>query len=134
MTGRTRIDRVGELVSQAHIRNTLFFIASSMYDFANTIRMQGTLSHQPGERFSSCSSASALQSLFPQALHIAHGWDTEEAFVLAIEVGGVVVAYAIGRTGSVEVFAQQQTARLLQPQLLLELRGAHRRDGLEVVV
>jgi hypothetical protein len=44
-----------------------------------------------------------------------HGWDTEEAFVLPIEVGGVVVAYAIGRTGSVEVFAQQQTTGLLEP-------------------
>ncbi|EFH84100.1 hypothetical protein Krac_5118 [Ktedonobacter racemifer DSM 44963] len=30
-------DSVGELVSQAQIRNTLFFIASSIYDFANTI-------------------------------------------------------------------------------------------------
>src|SRR5256885_2749586 len=116
MTGRTRIDRVGELVSQAHIRNTLFFIASSMYDFANTIRMQGTLSHQPAERFSSCSSASALQGLIPQALHIAHGWDAEKAFVLPVEVGGVVVPYAIGCTGRVEVFAQHQTAGLQEPQ------------------
>jgi hypothetical protein len=31
------IDIVGELVSQAQIRNTLFFIASSIYDFANNI-------------------------------------------------------------------------------------------------
>jgi len=33
------LDSVGELVSQAQIRNTLFFIASSMYDFANTINL-----------------------------------------------------------------------------------------------
>jgi len=45
-----------------------------------------------------------------------------------------VVAHAIGRTRRVEVFAQHQTAGLLQPQPLLELQGAHRRDGLEVVV
>ena len=31
------LDSVGELVSQAHIRNTLFFIASSVADFANTL-------------------------------------------------------------------------------------------------
>jgi hypothetical protein len=67
-------------------------------------------------------------------LHIAHGWDAEEAFVLAIEVGGVVVAHAIGRTRRIEIFAQHQTAGLLEPQLLLELQGAQRRDGLEVVV
>ena len=30
-------DTVGELVSQAQIRNTLFFLASSMDDFANSI-------------------------------------------------------------------------------------------------
>src|SRR6266566_5118332 len=134
MTGRTRIDSVGELVSQAHIRNTLFFIASSMYDFANTIRMHATLSHQPAERFSSFLSASAYQRRFPQPVHVAHRWDAEEAFVLPIEVGGVVVPHAIGRTCRVQVFAQHQTAGLLEPQLLLELQGAHRRDGLEVVV
>src|SRR2546430_6961528 len=36
---------------------------------------------------------------FPQPLHVAHGWDTEETFVLPSEVGGVVVAHAIGGTG-----------------------------------
>src|SRR5438128_4962198 len=44
------------------------------------------------------SSASAILRLFPQPLHVAHGWDTEEAFVLPIEVGGVVVPHAIGGT------------------------------------
>src|SRR5207245_10413561 len=64
----------------------------------------------------------------------AEGWDTEEAFVIPIEVGGVLVPHAIGRTRRVEVFAQHQTTGLLQPQPLLELQGAHRRDGFEVVV
>ena len=80
------------------------------------------------------SSASACQGLFSQPLHVTHGWDTKEAFVLPIEVGGVVIAHAIGRTGRVEVFTQHQPARLLQPQLLLVLQGAQRRDGLKVVV
>jgi hypothetical protein len=35
-------DTVGELVSQAQIRNTLFFLASSMDDFANSILAGGT--------------------------------------------------------------------------------------------
>ena len=82
----------------------------------------------------SFSSVSAHLRLFPQPLHVAHRGDAEEAFVLPIEVGGVLVPHAIGRTGRVEVFAQHQTAGLLQPQPLLELQGAHRRDGLEVVV
>src|SRR6266568_7162971 len=79
------------------------------------------------------SSGSLILRLFPQPLHVAYGWDAEEAFVLPIEVGGVVVPHAIGCTCRVEVFAQHQTAGLLQPQLLLELRGAHRCDGLEVL-
>ena len=54
----------------------------------------------------SASSASAILRRFPQPVHVAHGWDAEEAFVLPIEVGGVVVAHAIGRTGRVQVFAQ----------------------------
>ncbi len=112
----------------------MFFIVSSMYDFANTIRMHVKFSHQPGERFSSFSSASAILRRFPQPLHVAHRWDTEEAFVFPIEVGGVSIPHAIGRTRRVEVFAQHQTAGLLQPQPLLELQGAHRRDGLEVVM
>ena len=61
----------------------------------------------------SFSSGSWILRPFPQPVHIAHGRDTEKAFVLAIEVGGVVVAHPIGRTGRVEVFAQHQSARLL---------------------
>src|SRR3989442_9081049 len=96
--------------------------------------MHATLSPQPGKGFSFFSSGSWILRPFPQPVHIAHGWDAEETFVLPIEVGGVVVAHAIGGTGRVEVFAQQQTPGLLEPQLLLELRGAHRRDALEVMV
>ncbi len=83
---------------------------------------------------SPCSSTSARQGSFPQPLHVAHRWYTEEAFVLSVEVGGVVVAHAVGSTGRIEVFAQHQATGLQEPQLLLELQGAHRRDGLEVVV
>ena len=72
--------------------------------------------------------------LFPQPLHVAHRGDAEETFILSIEVGGVLVAHAIGRTGRVEVFAQHQTPGLLEPQPLLVLQGAHRRDGFEVVM
>src|SRR5439155_24273840 len=42
----------------------------------------GTISHQPAERFSSFSSASAILRCFPQPLHVAHRGDAEEAFVL----------------------------------------------------
>ena len=69
---------------------------------------------------------------FPQPLHVAHRWDTEDAFVFPVEVRGIVVPHAIGSTGCVEVFAQHETAGLLEPQLLLELQGTHRRDSLEL--
>src|SRR2546428_14114372 len=82
----------------------------------------------------SFSLARESESLFPQPLHVTHRWDAKEAFVFSIEVGGVLVAHAIGRTGRVEVFAQHQTPGLLEPQPLLVLQGAHRRDGFEVVM
>jgi hypothetical protein len=50
-----------------------------------------------------------------------------------LEVGGILVAHAIGRTRCIEIFRKHQTAGLLQPQPLLELQGTHRRDGLEVL-
>jgi len=56
-------------------------------------------------RSSSFSLASTILRRFPQPLHVAHRWDTEEAFVLPVEVRGVVLAHAIGRTGRIEVFA-----------------------------
>src|SRR6266480_7687154 len=77
-------------------------------------RIPATISHQPGERFSSFSSGSLILRLFPQPLHVAHRWNAEEAFVLSIEVGGVLVPHAIGGTGRVEVFAQHQMAGLLE--------------------
>src|SRR5205823_7125481 len=96
--------------------------------------MHATLSPQPGKRFSFFSSGSWILRPFPQPVHVAHRGDAEEAFVLSIEVGGVLVAHAIGCYFSVDIFTQQQTAILQQPQPLLELRGAQRRDGLEVVL
>ena len=44
---------------------------------------------------SSGSLAWESEGLFPQTLHVAHGWHPEEAFVLSVEVGGVVVAHAV---------------------------------------
>jgi hypothetical protein len=46
----------------------------------------------------------------------------------------VVVAYARLGAGRLQVFAQHQPARLLQPELLLELQRAQRCDGLEALV
>src|SRR5215471_10605607 len=80
------------------------------------------------------SSASAYQGFFPQPLHVAHWRDTEQAFVLPIEVRGVVVPHAIGRTRRIEVIVQHQSTVLLEPQPLLELQRTQRRDCLEVVV
>ena len=81
-------------------------------------RNSGLLSHTddaPCRMGLSFSLAYVRQCLFPQPLYVAHRWDAEEAFVLSIEVGGVLVAHAIGCTCRVEVFAQHQTAGLLQP-------------------
>ncbi len=55
---------------------------------------------------SSCSLAGKSTDGFSQPLHVAHRWDSKEAFVLAIEVRGVVVPDAVGCTCGVEVFAQ----------------------------
>ena len=71
----------------------------------------------------SFSSVRQSEGRLPQPLHIAHGWGAEEAFVLPIEVGGILVAHARGRYFSVEVLAQHQTTGLLQPEPLLELQG-----------
>jgi hypothetical protein len=49
-------------------------------------------------------------------------------------VRGVAVAHAVAGARGVEVLAEHETAGLLEPQLLLELQGAHRGDRLEVVV
>src|SRR5438046_9488965 len=96
--------------------------------------MHATLSPQPGKRFSFFSSGSWILRPFPQPLHVAHGWDAEETFVLPIEVGGVLVAHTRSSACCVKVFAEHQTACLLKSQLLLELLGAQRRDGFEAVL
>src|SRR6266516_1804974 len=64
--------------------------------------------HVSGGGFSSFSLGSLGQGGFPQPLHITHGWDTEEAFVFAIEVRGVMIPDAVGGTRRIEVFAQHQ--------------------------
>src|SRR5258706_13970321 len=71
---------------------------------------------------------------FPQLLHIAHRWVTEEAFVFPTKVGSIIVAHLIGSTGRIKVFNQHQTTCLLQPQSFLELQGTHCCDRLEVIV
>src|SRR5437660_11240244 len=79
----------------------------------------------------SFSSVTQREGRLPQPLHIEHRGDAKEAFVLPIEVGGILVAHARGRYFSVEVLAQHQTTGLLQPEALLELQEAQRRDGLK---
>src|SRR5215207_6797967 len=82
------------------------------------------------------SSLSARVSVggFPEPLYIAHRWDTKDAFVLPIEVGGIVVSDPKGRICRVKVFAQHQTAGLLQAQLFLELQRTHGCHRLEVMM
>src|SRR6185295_13852249 len=69
-----------------------------------------------------------------QSLHIAYRGLAEEPLVLAAEVRGVVVAHPVPGARGVEPLAQHEAARFLEPQLLLKLERAHRRDGLEVIV
>src|SRR5689334_20572128 len=74
------------------------------------------------------------ERFFSQPLHVTHGGNTKEAFVVSIEVGGVLIPDAKGSTGRIQIFPQHQTTGLLKSQPLLELHGAHRGDGLEVMV
>src|SRR5205823_158092 len=69
-----------------------------------------------------------------QPLHVPHGRLAEQPLVLAAELRGVVVAHPQAGAGGIQVLAQQEAPRLLEPELLLELQGAHRRDRLELVV
>lgn len=69
----------------------------------------------------SASSVAARLYRFPQSVHIAHRGDAEEAFVLPIKVGDVLIPHAKDRTGRVEGFAQQEAARLQKSQPLLIL-------------
>src|SRR5689334_2651787 len=56
----------------------------------------------------------------------------EEAAVLARELAGALVAHAVARRGGVQRLADEELARVLQPQLLLELQRAHGRDRPEM--
>ena len=58
-----------------------------------------------------------------ELLDVADRGVAEVAFVLAAEVGGVVVADAVAGFGGVEVFAEHQPAGFLQAQVLPELHG-----------
>ena len=58
----------------------------------------------------------------------------EMFFVVAAKVRWVFIAYAEPGARRVQVFAEHQAARFLEPDLFLKLQGAHRRDGLEVVM
>lgn len=79
------------------------------------------------------SAAGACQGPCPQPLHVARRRQAEETFVFPVEVGGVAVTDAIGRTGRIEVCAQHQAAGFLEPHLPAELQGAGGGDGFEVV-
>jgi hypothetical protein len=59
---------------------------------------------------------------------------SEQPLVLAAELRGVLVAHPVAGTGGIQVLAEHQAPGLLEPELLLELQRAHRRDRLEVVV
>ena len=69
-----------------------------------------------------------------QPRYVAHRGDAEEALVFPIEVRGVVVPHTMGRTGRVEAFSEEQAPGFQEPQPLLVLRRAHRRDRLEMVL
>jgi hypothetical protein len=106
------------------------FNQGSMREGGSTSEGDHTLSRM-------CPSFSLLrqrEGRLTQPLHIAHRGDAKEAFVLSIEVGGILVAHVRGRYFSVEALAQHQTTGLLQPEPLLELQGTQPRDDLEVVV
>src|SRR5947209_2072989 len=55
-------------------------------------------------------------------------------FVVAAEVGGVIVADLVARLGGVEVLADHQPTRLLKSNLLLKLQRTHGSDGFKVRV
>src|SRR6266508_2298715 len=71
---------------------------------------------------------------FPQMFHVAHRRRAEEPLVLAGEVRGVAVPHAVAGACGIQPLAEHETAGLLEPQLLLELQGAHRGERPEVVV
>src|SRR5215207_2290534 len=76
----------------------------------------------------------ALHGRLPQPHHVAHGRRAEEPLVLAGELRDVAVAHAVAGASGVEALAEHEAAGLLQPDPLLELQRAHRRDRPEMVV
>src|SRR5262245_59633471 len=73
-------------------------------------------------------------STVPQVLHVVHRRRAEKPLVLATEVRGVAVPYAVSSTCGIETLAEHEPARFLEPQLLLKLDGTHRGDRSKVVV
>jgi hypothetical protein len=69
-----------------------------------------------------------------QPFHVPQRRLSELPLVLPAELRGVVVAHPEAGAGGVQVLAEQDAPCLLEPELFLELQGAHRRDRLEVVV
>src|SRR5438445_279816 len=70
----------------------------------------------------------------PHPGNIAHRRGAEEPLIFAGKVRGIVIPDAGAGARRIKVLAEHQPAGLLEPQLLLELPRAHRRDRLEVVV
>lgn len=56
----------------------------------------------------------ALPGAFPQPLYIPQGWCAKEALVLAVEVGGILVAHAVAGASSVKPLDDHEPAGLLQ--------------------
>lgn len=52
-------------------------------------------------------SACAFHHLFPQTLDVAHGWKAEQAFLLAVLLGDIVISYTVGRAFRIEVFGEE---------------------------
>lgn len=71
---------------------------------------------------------------FPQLFYILHRRRTKEPLVFARDVRRIAIPHAVPGTGRIQTLAEHQPAGFLQPQLLLELQRAQRRDFSEVVV
>ncbi len=63
-----------------------------------------------------------------------HRRRAKQPLVLAREVRGVAVPHAVPGAGRIEPLAKHEPPGFLEPQLLLELQRAHRRNGLKVLV
>src|SRR5687767_2991049 len=72
--------------------------------------------------------------LVSQCRDVPLGRGSEMFFVVAAEVGGIFVPDAETGARGVEVFAQHETTRFLEADLLLILQRGHRRDAFEMVM